>query len=242
IAALSDLSAMGAAARALLSSLVLPKDFADDDFDALTSGVFEAADEAGAVVAGGNLAAGSAVSIHTTVIGTCEEPVRRAGASAGERLYLSGRPADASLGLACLLRRDSGKALPTGADVFIERWRRPTMHRLPSGATAAIDLSDGLASDVRQLARASRVDCELERASLEGLMGSDFLRVCDQIDADPLETLLQGGESYVLAYAAPDGAESPEHTAIGTFTAGEGKLLLEGQAIAGGFDHFAQSD
>ncbi|MEM9866005.1 MAG: hypothetical protein AAF938_30660, partial [Myxococcota bacterium] len=147
-----------------------------------------------------------------------------------------------SLGLSAPMRRFWGLVLPPGAEVFMAVWGRPTMHRLPSGATAAIDLSDGLASDVRQLARASHVDCELERASLEGLMGSDFLRVCDQIDADPLETLLQGGESYVLAYAAPDGAESPEHTAIGTFTAGEGKLLLEGQAIAGGFDHFAQSD
>ncbi len=242
IAALSDLAAMGADARAVISSQVLPASF--DAFEALADGIADAAAECGAVVAGGNLARGPVVMLDTTVIGAAPGGVvSRHGASAGDTLYVRGYPGAAALGLAALLQ---GKA-PL-APTFVDAWRRPTLdfdfaRQLSSLATAAIDLSDGLGADLRHLCTGNdgvlRLGARLDLAAIPQMEG--FVDTCARLDASPQELLISGGEVYELLFASRDpnlANRFPVHP-IGELT-DDGLIAdIDGVALsASGFDHF----
>jgi thiamine-monophosphate kinase len=90
MAAASDIAAMGAVPWCALSALVLPDDFGDDALAELARGQSDAAEAVDAPVVGGNLARGPALSIATTLLGTCAVPVQRGGARAGDSLWMAG--------------------------------------------------------------------------------------------------------------------------------------------------------
>jgi thiamine-monophosphate kinase len=186
MAALSDLAAMGARPRGVLSSLILPPSLCDDELEQLAVGQREAAAACGTTVVGGNLARGDVLSINTTVLGEAERPLTRSGARPGDRVLVAGHLGQAALGLAALREGAVDAAGVAQHAAAIEAWRRPLARiedglRASSVAHAAIDVSDGLGLDAWRLARASGVCLVLDRS---------------------LEPCLEGGEDYALLITA----------------------------------------
>ena len=246
MAAASDLAAMGASPRGLLAALVLPPDVSDDDLDQLSAGQRAAADALGTAIVGGNLARGGELSITTTALGAAPRPLTRAGALPGDALWAAGSIGLAAAGLALLL---AGRApASAAAHAAVARWRRPEA-KIAAGiaargwAHAAIDVSDGLAQDVRHLVSAGGVDAELDA---DAIVSAELRAAAAEVGDDPLDLALHGGEDYALVVAAPEGAGLPGFTRIGSIpkAAGAGTVRLRraGAAIVTiaprGFDHF----
>ena len=247
MAAASDLAAMGAAPRGLLAALVLPSDVGDGDLAELATGQRAAADALGTAILGGNLARGSELSITTTALGAATRPFLRAGALPGDALWAAGPIGLAAAGLALLL---AGRTpVSAAALVAAQSWRRPEA-QIAAGlaargwAHAAIDVSDGLAQDVRHLARAGGVDAILDA---DAILTPMLRAIAAELGEDPLDLALHGGEDYALIVAAPDGPGLPGFTRIGWIprTTGAGSVVLrrdDGTIVAiapRGFDHFA---
>jgi thiamine-monophosphate kinase len=189
IAALSDLAAMGARPLGILVSLVVPEAWRAELFE-LGDGIGDAVRDAGTVVRGGNIAAGAELSITTTVFGAAFTPLTRSGARPGDRIYLTGRVGGPGAALHRLIAGEDPGA-------HRERFARP-MARLcegqwlaRAGATAAIDLSDGLLGDLRHLAAASGVGITVDASRLP------------LVDGVTAEEGLSSGEEYELIVASP---------------------------------------
>ena len=236
MAALSDLAAMGAAPVGVLASCALPEDVGDDDLAAIAHGQAAACDEVGTQVIGGNLTKGAVLAIHTTVLGRTTQPLRRDGARVGDSVMIAGEVGLAAAGL---------RRLRDGADApesWTSAWRRPQAQiaaglRAAGVASAAIDISDGLASDVAQLAHASGVAVTLDAAAIVG----DALR---SIGDGALSVALAGGEDYALVVTASKPIEG--FRPIGTCAEGAGVWLQRvghREAITvSGWDHFASQE
>lgn len=211
MAAASDLAAMGAEPVAALSSLVLTSAFDDEALDALSRGQAAAASAVGAPVAGGNLARGTETSITTTLLGRATAPVLRAGARAGDGVWLAGPVGLAGAGLALLEKSMHDARIVDHADAAacLRAWRRPVA-RIAEGralagvAHAAIDISDGLAHDAWQLATASDVRIVLEHAAVLAA-GGDELGAASRLLGRAAEGFaLHGGEDYALLAASAE--------------------------------------
>jgi thiamine-monophosphate kinase len=246
-AALSDLAAMGAdpALRGggVLFALELPSQLSAAEFDALIEGLAQGAEASGAAVLGGNLtkSAKDTLSITTTAMGVAPRPLLRSGARVGDIVYVTGPVGAARVGLEALLR---GRAREPLFAPFVERWIAPKAHiaqgvAIAPFATAAIDLSDGLAQDAAHLARASRVSL---------LLRADAIDVADSqreavlaLGEDPLAMALSSGEDYVLLFTAPASVTPPVGEAIGVVREGVG-VMVERNGVErparGGWDHF----
>lgn len=252
-AALSDLAAMGASPVAILSSLILPSEISDDALRELAMGQKEAADAVSAVVAGGNLARGSELSITTAAMGVTPKALRRDGARAGDFLYVCGPVGFSYLGLCALL---SGMPEPSNAMIAraIEAFRRPVAH-VAEGllardlATAAIDISDGLSTDAGHLAKASGLLVVLDE---KAIVSAELEQTAALLQKDALWAALSGGEDYSLLVTAPEAASQKmpagfrrighcEALPEGALEGGVMLLKHSGQRIlveASGFDHF----
>ncbi|MCU0648823.1 MAG: thiamine-phosphate kinase [Gemmatimonadaceae bacterium] len=189
-AALSDIAAMGAAPMGVLLAWCVPPAL-DHVLHALADGTTDAARAAGVPIVGGNLTRGAALTLTTTVLGHAARPVRRDGARPGDRVYVTGAFGGPGAALAAWERGDEPSA------VARDRFARPHA-RLAAGqwlaqhgATAMIDVSDGLAADAEHLATASGVTLELRLAALPVLPG-----------VAP-EAALASGEEYELLVTAP---------------------------------------
>jgi thiamine-monophosphate kinase len=233
--ALSDLAAEGATPVGVLVSLGLPGAGSGEQGADIMSGVGAAAESVGAKVLGGDLARSEQYLVDVCVLGTAERPVRRAGAQAGDGVWVTGRLGGAALALAGYR---SGTR-PGGA--LGRRYSHPepriTAGRwlAGQGATAMIDISDGLAADAGHLATASGVGLEI---ALERLPCWD--------GALPLGAAASGEEFELLVTLPASFKETPdfELTRIGECVRGGGVRLLEGNtpvALPAGYDHFAPS-
>jgi len=239
MAAASDLAAMAARPLGILASVVLPADLDEDAFDALVAGQRAASDALGAPIVGGNLARGPCVSVATTVLGAAASPVLRAGARPGDVVLATGPLGLAAAGLAGLQR---GVAVP---DAALEAWRRPVA-RIDAGramigkATAAIDVSDGLARDAGHLAAASGVRVVLDADRLRAAAAPALVVAARALDAEPLDLMVAGGEDYALVCTSPGAIEG--FVRIGEIEPGSGVFVRDGTRewpAHGGFDHFA---
>lgn len=247
MACASDLAAMGARPLGLLAGLTLPAWVTDADLAALAHGQRAAAESLGTWVLGGNLARGSELSISTTALGAAERPFRRDGARPGDGLFLAGPVGLAAAGLRLLER---GSAIASDAEAeAIAAWRRPTA-RLDAGlsarvyASAAIDVSDGLARDLAHVARASGVLAVIDPTTL---VTTTLVGVARALAVDPLELALHGGEDYALVVAAPPSARLPGFARIGGCEQPDAALgevaMVDAQGrrravVPRGFDHF----
>lgn len=165
VAALSDLTAMGARSRFSIVALGVPRTFSDASLDELSAGIGDALDQAGASLIGGNVSAADHLNITTTAIGELvAAPITRAGARPGDYLYVTGKLGGSGAGLAALLRGDKD-ASETSA------WRTPPLRTqlaepIARHANACIDISDGLGQDLGHLASASGVGFDVDAAQL----------------------------------------------------------------------------
>jgi len=209
---LSDLAAMGAVPRAVLVSLTLPAAFPLADFDALVNGLVEEAVRHGATLAGGNIATSpGGLAIHVTSLGSAHPRriLTRAGGRPGDELFVTGTIGAATAGLGALRQAGSAGArdIASLADC-LARYETPVPllrcgHRVAGqrAASACMDLSDGLADAVRQVAQASGTGACLDAALLP--VHPDALRWFESAGLDPVTAALSGGEDYELLFAVP---------------------------------------
>lgn len=160
-AALSDLAAMAAQPLGVLTALTLPDEWLPAA-DEIAAGIGDAAESAGTRIVGGDLTTGERLSICATVLGSAATPLTRAGAHVGDRIYLTGHLG----GTGAALEAWNNRRAP--APDHRERFARPRPRIREArwlaehGASAGIDISDGLAADVWHMAAASGVVIEMD--------------------------------------------------------------------------------
>jgi thiamine-monophosphate kinase len=203
---LSDLAAMGAAPRLCLLSLALPSSFPAADFDAMIGGVAALAARHRMHVAGGNLTRSPGpLVVDITVTGTAKrrQILTRSGARPGDELYVTGSIGAAAAGLGMLKERSSAAPLDNScARRYLYPEPRIRMGLLVArnrAATAGMDLSDGLADGVHQIAQASGVGAIVDADSLpiEPEVRGWFAGRSD----DPTIAAITGGDDYELLIA-----------------------------------------
>jgi thiamine-monophosphate kinase len=206
---LSDVAAMGGRPTVFFVALSVPPSAKLAQLEDLYRGFGKVARRYGVALGGGDLSAASAWAIAITVSGDVERgrALTRTGAEPGDWLCVTGTLGDSGAGLDLLRRRRGGRVRRLAGTAFlIDRHQLPTP-RLESGrilaerrlATAAIDLSDGLASDLRRLCDASRVGAEID---LRALPLSPALRVyAASVGRDPITYALTSGEDFELLFA-----------------------------------------
>lgn len=216
VTALSDLAAMGANARAVLSSLACPD---GREGEAVMEGVAMAASEFGAALVGGNVARSDAIALHTTVIGrTAADPWLRGGARVGDTIYVTGPLGSAALGWRLLER---GLA----EEPFVSRWRRPRPRfDLLSllAPSACIDISDGLLSELWHICDASGTGARFELAAVP--LDAGFAEAAARIGASADDLVLSGGDDYELLFTA---RASETGVPIGTIQEGNAVSVVE---------------
>lgn len=250
---LSDLAAMGADPAWLTLALTLPE--VDEDWlEAFSDSLFEVLNYYEMQLIGGDTTRGPlsmTLGIHGFVPNG--RALKRAGAKPGDWIYVTGTPGDSAAGLAILQHRLTVKD-PHQADYLKQRHLRP-MPRILQGqalrdiASSAIDLSDGLISDLGHILKASECGA---RVALETLPYSDALR--DNVSLEQAERFaLGGGEDYELCFTVPElnrgvidvalGRLGVPYTCIGQMTADvEGlHFTRDGEPVVfdwKGHDHF----
>jgi thiamine-monophosphate kinase len=249
--ALSDLAAMGAEAGEAYVVLGAPPDLSEDECLELVDGIVSLAAETGTTIAGGDLSRAPVLMLSVTVVGhaaSAEQLVGRGGARPGDLLVLTGELGGAAAGLALLEHPEL--AASVGGETA-ERLRRRQLDPTPrlkagralaaAGATAMIDLSDGLGGDAGHLAERSGAAVRIGAGSLP--LANGVAEVAAATGQEPLELAVSGGEDYELLAALPperlgeassaigDAAEA-SLTSIGEIAEGEGvEIRLPGGAL-----------
>ncbi len=261
---LADVAAMGAVPSAVVVSLTLPPgtpvSWPEDFARGLVAG-FRAMGADRCAVVGGDLGAGRELSVTATVTGDLEgrEPVRRSGAGAGGTVALAGTTGRAAAGVALLEDRRYRAGEDELLDGLAAAQLRPCAPvpagpaAARAGATALIDLSDGLLRDAGRVAAASGVVVDLDGAAVAGL--AEPLRPAARLlGRDPRDWVLTGGEDHGLLAVFPRGVPLPGmFRAIGSCAPAPPahddtlpRVLLDGRAphlalghpVGEGWDHF----
>jgi thiamine-monophosphate kinase len=237
---LSDLAAKGAKPLGFLLSLALPKEIGDEWLSGFAEGLRGDAVLFGCPLFGGDTdRTPGPITISIAMVGSVPEGtiVRRAGAQAGDAVFVSGSIGDAALGLA--LRK--GAAWPLNdaqrehltSRYLLPQPRNALSEAVRTHASAAMDVSDGLVGDFTKLCRASKVAAAIEVARVPL---SDAAKAVLAAEPSMLETALIGGDDYEIVCTVPAGkAESFRAAAqaanvavseIGEIKAGEGARFL----------------
>jgi len=242
VRAASDLAAMGATPRFFLLTLALPKRLTGNWLDSFLRGMGRAARDLKMRIAGGDTTRSSLVFISITVMGETPKgrAVRRSNARPGDIIYVSGKLGRAQLGLVLMLHG-------VGADSRLKRFLQPHLYpkiRVRLGqwlarhrvASAMMDISDGLSTDLSRLCEASGTGARLwaDRIPHVAIPESDSHRL-KKLNLDPLKMALHGGEGYELLFTVPPRKakflrRAPgfrELTPIGEITKGRKILLAE---------------
>src|SRR3954453_17686513 len=234
---LSDVNAMGGRAHSLTIGLAAPRALPAQWALDFAAGFAEECALVGASVVGGDLTSAEEVVVAVTVIGSClQSPVLRSGARPGDVLALAGRQGWAAGGLAGLGR---GFRSPR---ILVEASRRPEppydegAAAAEAGATAMIDVSDGLLAEARHLAEASGVAIDVRRDAFE--IPEPLHAVGAALGADPIQFILGGGDDHALLATFPD-APPAGWLVIGSVTSGSA-VTVDGAAYDGptGWTHF----
>jgi thiamine-monophosphate kinase len=239
---LADVAAMGAVPTGLLVGLACPADIPVETLSGLTDGLWAEAQSVGVGVVGGDVAASPTLVLSVTALGSLEgrEPVTRAGARPGDTLALAGRVGWAAAGWAVLARGFRSPVVVVSAHRVPEPPYAAGPRAAVAGATAMIDVSDGLLADLGHVARASGVRIDVRTAALA--VPTRLIDVGAALGVDPMHWLLTGGEDHALAATFPD--DVPDGwTAIGTVAEGEPEVLVDGRPYdggAGGWEHFGR--
>lgn len=258
---LSDIASMGGIPRYLTVSLALPKETEVGYVDDLYAGIREECAASGVGLVGGNMAHAPLIVVDTFLAGEVEPErlLRRSGAHVGNQVLVTGTPGDSAAGLALLLNPHIACAEEHRRRILEAhltpkaRLREGRKIALSGLATAMIDVSDGLVSDIGHICEMSGVGVRLWAAALP--ISEAARAVARAAGRDALEFALHGGEDYELLFTAPperadeladlvrQEAGAPV-TIIGEIVpAAEGISLVQADGTltalrGGGWDHF----
>ena len=257
---LSDLAAMGATPRYALVSLALPSTLPLSELDAFLDGLVGAATRYRTTIVGGNITrSGGPLFVDVTAVGSVRRRrvLRRDAVRAGDDLYVSGEVGGAAAGLASL-QASSDPA--TGSELCHRRYLQPdprvtlgTQLGRNKAARACIDLSDGLADGIQQLAAASHVGFVINGNDIP--VASETRRWFEATGVDPLTAALIGGEDYELLFSAPSSrrrsiaaigrlSDGIPLTRIGRATKDLSCILVRNgqeEPLPQGYEHFRES-
>ncbi|MGH3353868.1 MAG: thiamine-phosphate kinase [Nocardioides sp.] len=238
---LADIAAMGGTAHSMTLGLAAPADLPAEWAVDFAEGFAAECALVGASVVGGDITSADQIVISVTAIGAvAQAPILRSGAEPGDVLALCGRQGWAAAGLAILKR---GFRSPR---VLVDAYRRPQPPyaagpaAAAAGASAMIDISDGLLAEARHIADASEVTIDVRTSSLT--VPDELNAVASATGVDSLSFVLGGGDDHALLAAFPPEAELPQGwTVIGEVQeSGETPVTVDGEVYEGatGWTHF----
>lgn len=159
-ASLSDLAAMAAEPLGVLVAMTLPAEWRDR-LDEIADGIGEATEAASTRILGGDLSDGRDLSLSVTVLGNSANPLRRSGARAGDRVYVTGNLGGPSAALLALTSNETPSPDARARFAHPVPRIREALWLAAHGAASAIDISDGLAADLSHIAAASGVSISI---------------------------------------------------------------------------------
>jgi len=206
-ASLSDIAAMGGAPRYALVSLALPPDTEVDEVTALYEGMMELARQSGVAIIGGDTSSAPLVAITVTILGSARDRdkhlLTRSTAKTGEKVAVTGELGAAAAGLETLskqLQLDP-EATACFKNAYLHPHPRISEGQLliDKGVKTAIDISDGLISDLKHICKSSQVGAriEIDRVPVQPAVKANF-------GDRGLELALSGGEDYELLFTGDD--------------------------------------
>jgi thiamine-monophosphate kinase len=232
---LSDIAAMGGVPQYSLVNLALPEDTEVENVAELYRGMIELARQFKVAIVGGNISRSPQVAITITVLGSSlnDSILRRSKAMPGDIIAVTGYLGSAKAGLEMLTKKLKFK--PEDSQYFREAFLHPVPRiaegqlLVKHGITTAIDISDGLLSDLRHICEASQISArvDIDRLPIHAAVKASF-------GEKAVEMALGGGEDYELLFTGSAGTidkiknemQYPV-TAIGEIMAGEpGKISL----------------
>jgi thiamine-monophosphate kinase len=238
---LADIAAMGAVPTALLVALCMPTGLDVRWAEELADGLAAEASSVGASVVGGDMSASPTLTIAVTALGDLRggAPVVRSGARPGDVVAVNGRLGYAAAGYTVLSR---GFRTPK---LLVEAFRRPQVP-YPAGpaaarlgATAMIDVSDGLLADLGHIAAASGVAVDVRRDAFP--VPGPMRDAATALGVDPYHWILAGGDDHALAATFPAAVTLPaDWIVVGAVGEGTGVTVDGGPYRGGptGWDHF----
>jgi len=255
--ATSDIAAMGAQPSYFLLTLGVPATRTARWLSRFLGGMSRAARELQLSLVGGDTTKTDDVIVSITVIGEIRRglAVRRSGAKPGDRIYVSGKLGAAEVGLQLALK---GQVRRKSLQPYLQPHLCPRI-RLKLGqwlahhriASAMMDISDGLSTDLRRLCAASRVGARLNADSIPCIAIPSFVARRLGNRCDPLKMALHGGEDYQLLFTVPQEHENrlrlaprgSEISRIGEIVPGSGVVLVSSggrgkNLLARGWDPF----
>ena len=232
---LSDIAAMGGVPEYALVALALPEETETENVTALYEGMIDLARQSRTAIIGGNISRAPVVSVTITVIGKSlsQDILRRAAASPGDTIAVTGYPGSAAAGLEMLT--NNLKFKPEAKEYLKSAFLHPVPRLaegqllIKYGIKTAIDISDGLLADLRHVCEASKVSARID---------ADLLPVhpaaVESFGEKARGLALSGGEDYELLFTGPAAAIDSVRaemkcpvTVIGEIIAGEpGKIKL----------------
>ena len=237
---IADVAAMGAVPTSLVVAVAAPASTEIAWLEAFADGLRSACENLapGCGVVGGDLASAEQIMISVTAHGDLQgrEPVLRSGAKVGDIVAVAGTLGRAACGLA-LLASGNNDAI-NAYDDWVNVQRRPEppiqagVEAANAGATAMLDISDGLARDAARIAKASNVTIQINPSMLQGFEA--VLELAGQaIEADPKTWVVGGGEDHsLLATFSPESTIPRSFKPIGTvIPAGDSAVLLGTQPL-----------
>lgn len=248
----ADIVAMRALPQELFLTLVLPEDLSAGWVREFSDGLGEGCVEFGARLTGGDLSSGPAIMVSITALGECiGDPLTRAGAQPGDRVYVTGPWGQSHV----VLQRLLGGATRDQFSMEALRWHvrpqpvlSPMLVEQLAPATAGLDVSDGLARDAGRIAEASGVTVVLEPDAVQARC-SELRESCASAgvaaptEAELREAVLCGGEEHCLVVTLPAKATAPLTWRFIGHVASRGKAAVVcGDTPVGhlGWDHFGR--
>ena len=234
--ALSDLAAMGAPAGEAYLALGLPEGYEPDQLRGLIRGAAALADQLDVTIAGGDVTSAPALFVSFTVVGWVDEVgelATRDGARPGDVIGVTGELGGAAAGLVVVEGR--APELATGvAEALHDRYARPQPRLAEgramalAGASAMLDLSDGLATDARHIARASGASIMLGLREVP--LAPGVAEVAAALGQDAFEFAVRGGEDYELCVCASPASRAVLEAALAELGSGV-KITWVGEVL-----------